>query len=276
MERAAPGRQAARSSFASPAPHPAMPAEAPRPRRRSSVSLLLAFLLPSLAFPIACAGPADGAGRGETLIGFLSRQPDRVFTGPAYSQRGQAIRHLHVSEQEFGQTGFRDPQVRYQPHLDGRDVEIRLAHDYLIVEGRIFAYADARAFDGGTFAPRHPMFADLHVAPRRGDRPPCSASKATQAMPAPMTAICPCSCWSSRCRQMPGCIASLAGSPRARRWPPPRRKPGRAFQPSACCVIRMDVPSARAWTGIASTAGVSSRRGTGSSRHSRSRTTHPT
>lgn len=148
-----------------------MPAEAPRPRRRSFVSLLLAFLLPSLSFPIACAGPADGAGRGETLIGFLSRQPDRVFTGPAYSQRGQAIRHLHVSEQEFGQTGFRDPQVRYQPHLDGRDVEIRLAHDYLIVEGRTFAYADARAFDGGTFAPRHPMFADLHVAPRRGDRP---------------------------------------------------------------------------------------------------------
>ncbi len=172
MERAIPGGQAC-TLTPSPArdTRPVTPIDTPRPRHHSPFGLLLGLLLPSLAVPIACAGTADGARSGETFARFLSRQPDRVFTGPPYSQRGQTVRHLHVSEQDFGQDEFRDPQVRYQSHLDGRDVEIRLAYDYVIVENQTFAYADARTFNGEIPAARHPVFADLHVAPRQGHRP---------------------------------------------------------------------------------------------------------
>lgn len=139
--------------------------------RRLPAILCFVVALSSFPFEVALARTGHDIHDAGSFAELHARQPDRVFTAPAYSQRGQTVRHLYVSEEEFGEPQFQDPQVRYQPHVDGRDVDVWLAHDRVTVDTRVFRYADASTFEGETSKPHHPMYADLHVAPGHRHRP---------------------------------------------------------------------------------------------------------
>lgn len=143
--------------------------------RRRSVSgralPLLAMMLPVLFPGSASAQTVYGDTTGNGYAELFVEQPGRVFTAPAYSERGRSVRNIYVREEEYGRQEIRDPRSRFQPHIDGEDVDVWIAYDYVTVGHRDFRFAEARTFDGETSAPHHPMYADLYVAPRHGRRP---------------------------------------------------------------------------------------------------------
>jgi len=144
-------------------------------RRRRSVSgrvlLLLAMMLPVLIPGTAIARTIYGSATGHGYAELFAGQPGRVFTAPAYSERGHSVRNIHVSKEEYGREKIEDPRARFQPYIDGHDVDVWLAYDGVTVGERSFRFDDARTFGEETSATHHPMYADLHVAPRHGDRP---------------------------------------------------------------------------------------------------------
>lgn len=128
------------------------------------------MMLPLVPLRSATAQTVHGAS-GNGYAELFAEQPGRVFTAPVYSERGRTVRNIYVSEEEYGKQEIEDPLSRFQPHIDDQDVDVWLAYDYVTLGERRFRFADARAFDGETSAPHHPMYADLHVASRLGDRP---------------------------------------------------------------------------------------------------------
>jgi len=145
------------------------------PRRRPvfrRTVLLLAMILLGPFSGSAGARTVYGSTTGNGYAELFAERSGRVFTAPAYSERGHSVRHIYVSEEDYARGETEDPRSRFQPYVDGRDVDVWLAYGYVAVGERSFRFADARIFDGETSSPpHHPMHADLHVAPRHGERP---------------------------------------------------------------------------------------------------------
>lgn len=133
--------------------------------------LLLALALPVLSPISAVARTVYGDATGNGYAELFAEQPGRVFTAPTYSERGRPVRNIYVSEDDYARGETDDPRSRFQPYLDGQDLDVWIAYEYVAVDDRRFRFADAMAFDGEISAPHHPMYADLYVAPGHGNRP---------------------------------------------------------------------------------------------------------